>query len=108
MHDYLKLKLEANIKIEPPPTEKRNLSRLTIRQRWFLYSCWLRRTKEMLDLKLMQHGEKYTQLHMQCSVLKDLENVKLLKTMHVIAMTTTGAAKHRNMLEGLECPIGIK
>ena len=56
MKEYLKKKLEADIKIELPPTEK-DLSRLTIRQRWFLYSCWLRRTKEMLDLKLMQHGE---------------------------------------------------
>jgi len=37
-----------------------------------------------------------------------LENVELLKTMHVIEMTTTGAAKHRMMLEKLESPIGMK
>lgn len=108
MQSYLeKMLREADKEVELP-TGERNLYALSLKQRWFLYFCWMRYTKEMFDLKLIKQEQEYAQILKQYSELKALENVKLLKTMHVIALTTTGAAKHRIMLEGLESPIGMK
>ncbi|KAL5237885.1 hypothetical protein ACI65C_005295 [Semiaphis heraclei] len=107
IHDYFENMLNlVDTDIELPKSIQ-DLYELNMRQRWYLYFCWVRETKEMFEPKIMSCEEKYTQVHKQYSELKELENIELLNKMHVIALTTTGAAKHRIMLEGLESPIVV-
>jgi len=106
IHDYFEYMLnltDVNIKL---PRSTKDLYVLNMRQRWFLYFCWVKETKEMFNPKIMNYEQKYTQVYKQYAELRELEYVELLKKMHVVALTTTGAAKHRIMLEGLESPIG--
>ncbi|XP_060856237.1 NFX1-type zinc finger-containing protein 1-like [Metopolophium dirhodum] len=107
IHDYFENMLNlVDIDIElPKPIH--DLYGLNMGQRWSLYFRWARETKEMFDPKIMNYEEKYTQVYKQYSELRELENIELLNMMHVIALTTTGAAKHRIMLEGLESPIVV-
>lgn len=51
MQEYLKLNLKDDIEIEPPPTEDSNLSTLSIRDMWLLYSCWSKCTKKNIGSK---------------------------------------------------------
>ncbi|XP_060843722.1 NFX1-type zinc finger-containing protein 1-like [Rhopalosiphum padi] len=107
IHDYFENMLNlANVYVELPKSVK-DLNKLSMAQRWSLYFCWVRETKEMFDPKIMKYEEKYIQVYKQYSELRELENIELLNKMHVIALTTTGAAKHRIMLEGLESPIVV-
>lgn len=106
IHNYFKNMLSLNDTDVNLPRSIKDLNKLSMRQRWRLYFYWVNRTQEMFDPKIAHHEEEYTHLHKQYSELKELENIEIFKRMHVVALTTTGAAKHRIMLEGLESPIG--
>lgn len=107
IHDYFTYMLNlVDTEIDLPKSIY-NLNELDMKQRWTLYFCWVRTTQNMFSPKLMQYEQKYVNIHKQYSELRELENIEVLKKMHVIALTTTGAAKHRIMLEGLESPIGM-
>jgi hypothetical protein len=84
----------------------KNLNSLNMRQRWALYFKWVKMTKEMFVPKILEYENMYSDTYKHYAELKELENIEILKSRHVIAITTTGAAKHRVMLEGLESPIG--
>jgi len=107
IHDYFLYMLNmADADIELPRSIK-NLYSLNMRQRWSLYFHWVKRTKELFEPKIRNYEKKYTQIYKQFAELQELENVEIIKNMHVVALTTTGAAKHKIMLEGLESPIGM-
>ncbi|XP_001949970.2 NFX1-type zinc finger-containing protein 1 [Acyrthosiphon pisum] len=107
VHDYFEYMLNLiDTDIELPRTIK-DIYVLNMRQRWSLYFSWVKETKEMFNPKIIDYEQKYTQVYKQYAELRELENVELLNKMHVIALTTTGAAKHRIMLEGLESPIVV-
>ncbi|XP_060877240.1 NFX1-type zinc finger-containing protein 1-like [Metopolophium dirhodum] len=89
------------------PRTIRNLNVLNMRQRWSLYFSWVKKTRDMLDSKIIYYEQKYTQVYKHHAELRQLANVELLNKMHVVALTTTGAAKHRIMLEGIESPIVV-
>ncbi|KAL4098189.1 hypothetical protein QTP88_022837 [Uroleucon formosanum] len=107
IHDYFESMLSlANDNIELPRSTL-DLFVLNMRQRWYLYFHWVKKTKEMFDPKIINYEQKYAQVFKQYAELRELENIELINNMHVIALTTTGAAKHRIMLEGLESPIVV-
>jgi len=89
------------------PTSIKDLNQLSMKQRWSLYFRWEKKIEEMLDEKLLRYKQLYTQAYNQYAELRELQNIELLKDMHVVALTTTGAAKHRILLEGLQSPIGM-
>jgi len=88
------------------PRTINKLNALNMRQRWSLYFRWLKETKDLFDKKIINCEQKYTQAYKKYAELREMANIELLNKMHVVALTTTGAAKHRIMLEGLESPIG--
>jgi len=83
-----------------------NRFRLNMRDRWSLYFYWVNTTKNLFDLKILSLEKKYFNQHKHYSELKEMENIDILRRRHVVAMTTTGASKHRVLLEGLRSPIG--
>ncbi|XP_026819027.1 NFX1-type zinc finger-containing protein 1-like [Rhopalosiphum maidis] len=107
LHNYFENMLNLVDVYTELPKSIKDLNLLSMSERWSLYYFWVRETKEMINPKIMNYEEKYTQIFKQYSELRELENIELLNKMHVIALTTTGAAKHRIMLEGLESPIVV-
>lgn len=108
IHDYfLNMLSIKDIDINLPNYIK-NLNSLNMRQRWALYFQWVKATKEMFVPKILKYESMYSDTYKHYAELKELENIEILNPMHVIAITTTGAAKHRLMLEGLKSPIGMK
>lgn len=107
IHDYFIDMLNvANADVYLPKSIK-NIYMLNMEQRWALYFQWVKTTKEMFGPKIMELEQLYTTIYKQYTELRQLENIEIFSNMHVIALTTTGAAKHRIMLEGLESPIGM-
>lgn len=84
-----------------------NLYELTMKYRWLLYFRWVNITKTTLKSNILNFEKHYVTAHKQYSELNKMENIDILSTKHVVAMTTTGAAKERILLEELQSPIGI-
>lgn len=84
-----------------------DLNMLNMEQRWSLYFNWVNITEEMLRAKILYYEQIYYDLSKQHKELKELVYINILSKKHVVALTTTGAAKHRMMLEGLKSPIGM-
>jgi len=107
IHDYFTDMLRlADVDLDVPNSIA-DLNILNMNQRWILYFHWVRTTQNMFGPKIVNLEQIYMNISKQYSELKELENIEILNRMHVVALTTTGAAKHRIMLEGLESPIGI-
>ncbi|GLV42804.1 uncharacterized protein CBL_03544 [Carabus blaptoides fortunei] len=94
----------------PPRPLAANLTNrniLTSNERWGLYFFWLSlyRAQLLNDLNVME--EKYRKLHREYEEVKQIEDIRLMKEMYVVGMTTTGAAKFQTLLQALACPIVI-
>jgi len=83
-----------------------DLFKLEMKDRWLLYFHWVNATKNVFDLKILNLEKDYYSHHKQYSELKEMENIDILRRKYIVAMTTTGASKHRVLLEGLQSPIG--
>ncbi|XP_050539011.1 NFX1-type zinc finger-containing protein 1-like [Daktulosphaira vitifoliae] len=84
-----------------------DLNSLNIGDRWLMYFSWVKEIKFKFSNKIMLLEKYYKTLYKQYVELKEIENIEMLNKMHVVAMTTTGAAKHRVLLEGLQSPIVV-
>lgn len=109
IHDYFTIMLQLADDYKLPANHLciQNLNTVSMKNRWSLYFSWVKTTIDKFSPKIMEYEESYTSLYKQYSELRELENIEIFNQMHVIALTTTGAAKHRVMLEGLESPIGM-
>lgn len=109
IHNYISKMLNlADYKINSYfwNTIPEDLFKLRMRDRWLLYFHWVENTKNMFDPKILSLEKNYYHQHKQYLELKEMENIEILRTKHIVAMTTTGASKHRVLLEGLQSPIG--
>ncbi|XP_015379679.1 PREDICTED: NFX1-type zinc finger-containing protein 1-like [Diuraphis noxia] len=110
IHNYINQMLnlaDNNINSYFWNTIPEDLFKLRMRNRWLLYFHWVQTTKNMFDPKILSLEKKYYHQHKQYLELKEMENIEILKKKHIIAMTTTGASKHRVLLEGLQSPIVV-
>ncbi|XP_050443204.1 NFX1-type zinc finger-containing protein 1-like [Adelges cooleyi] len=96
--------VHCNIQV---PKLIKDLKKLNIADRWLLYFSWVENSKRMFGPKIIEYEKYYSSLHKRYTELKEMENIEILNKMHVVAMTTTGAAKHRILLEGLQSPIVV-
>uniref|UniRef100_UPI00358EECEB NFX1-type zinc finger-containing protein 1-like n=1 Tax=Myxine glutinosa TaxID=7769 RepID=UPI00358EECEB len=79
-----------------------NIWQMSYLNRWRLYSAWLTRFKDNLLQRrsmLEQRVEETAAVIKTCNEERDLF---ILRGAKVIGMTTTGAAKHRNLLQQLK------
>lgn len=107
IHNYLTEILASSIHyFDSRNINPKNLDDITMKDRWLLYFQWVNNVKNMFDQKILNYEKLYVARHKQYSELKEMENIEILSKKHIIAMTTTGASKHRVLLEGLQSPIG--
>ena len=78
-----------------------HLWKLALKQRWRLYNYWL--NKHILNLKgsLHSRAEEYNRTAQECLENSQEVNLAAISNVHVIGMTTTGAAKHSYILKNL-------
>ncbi|XP_059169629.1 NFX1-type zinc finger-containing protein 1-like [Physella acuta] len=96
----------------PPLTEDqareiRDVSRLDIRKRFALYNMWCQGYRRELLNELQQTTKNFENLKMNKDRESKRQTVCLLKEAKVIGMTTTGAAKHRDVLHAVGSKIVV-
>lgn len=83
-----------------------DLLRLTCVERWMLYLSWKVKYVEKLEHEI---GRLEEECHRQALTVKDIrtmETAALIREADIVGITTTGAAKHRALLEPLKARIG--
>uniref|UniRef100_A0A2C9M9Z9 Uncharacterized protein n=1 Tax=Biomphalaria glabrata TaxID=6526 RepID=A0A2C9M9Z9_BIOGL len=84
-----------------------DMAELTLKQRYSLYKLWLKRYREHLGETCVKITEQFK---LDVKKERDLDNERAassLKRSQVIGMTTTGAAKYKDILEKVGCNIVI-
>ncbi|CAL1544827.1 unnamed protein product [Lymnaea stagnalis] len=78
---------------------------LDLNKRYALYNCWIKKFKEQMTSQMEEYIERYTAAFARKQEINREETLFLLRKARVIGMTTTGAAKHRAVLQALGCRI---
>ncbi|XP_059147742.1 NFX1-type zinc finger-containing protein 1-like [Physella acuta] len=92
---------------EEEVSEITNVWNLTLGDRYKLYKYWVSEKKRKLTDNLISVTKEYKDILQRKKEVSQLKNIEILKKAKVIGMTTTGAAKHRAVLQDVGCPIII-
>ncbi|KAH9515708.1 NFX1-type zinc finger-containing protein 1, partial [Bulinus truncatus] len=74
---------------------------ITLNDRYKLYTYWLKKYIAVMNSKMRKYVEKYDTTHKVKLEQRQIQDAKILKRAKVIGMTTTGAAKHRKVLQNV-------
>ncbi|KFP69846.1 NFX1-type zinc finger-containing protein 1, partial [Acanthisitta chloris] len=81
--------------------------KLDLNSRWKLYRLWLKTYQDFIRQKILKHEQQYQAAAERLKELKLQEDLCILKEAQVVGMTTTGAAKYRQILQKVEPRIVI-
>ena len=87
--------------------DRENLQSLDLVQRWKLYSHWKSLMVEILDKEIGIWEVACASLANELKDIETIEVAEIIRDVDVVGITTTGAAKHRGLLEHLKSKIGI-
>ncbi|XP_059169746.1 NFX1-type zinc finger-containing protein 1-like [Physella acuta] len=89
--------------LEPMPRERAesvtNIWELSGYEKYALYNNWVQGYRKDLDVKLKKLVEKYNAEFKRKEEIEKERTLFVLKSAKIIGMTTTGAAKHRGVLQ---------
>ncbi|XP_028926721.1 NFX1-type zinc finger-containing protein 1 [Ornithorhynchus anatinus] len=105
-----KVKLELrklNTMTEAEAKEIQDLWQLDLNSRWRLYRLWLQMYQSDIRRKVLNHEQQYQASAERMAELRLQEDLYILKDAQVVGMTTTGAAKYRQILQKVEPRIVI-
>ncbi|NWW85140.1 ZNFX1 protein, partial [Rhynochetos jubatus] len=80
---------------------------LDLSSRWRLYRLWLQTYQGFIRQRILQHEQQYQAAAERLTELRLQEDLCILKEAQVVGMTTTGAAKYRQILQKVEPRIVI-
>uniref|UniRef100_A0A8C8S3M7 Zinc finger NFX1-type containing 1 n=1 Tax=Pelusios castaneus TaxID=367368 RepID=A0A8C8S3M7_9SAUR len=98
-------KLTAMTEVEARSIQ--DLWQLDLSSRWRLYRRWLQMYQGEIRRKILQHEQQYQGAAERLAELRLQEDLCILKEALVVGMTTTGAAKYRQILQKVEPRIVI-
>ncbi|KFQ67907.1 NFX1-type zinc finger-containing protein 1, partial [Phaethon lepturus] len=98
-------KLSAMTELEAKAIQ--DLWQLDLSSRWRLYRLWLQTYQEFIRRRILQHEKQYQAAAERLTELRLQEDLCILKEAQVVGMTTTGAAKYRQILQKVEPQIVI-
>ncbi|KFQ31593.1 NFX1-type zinc finger-containing protein 1, partial [Merops nubicus] len=98
-------KLNAMTELEAKAVQ--DLWQLDLSSRWRLYRLWLQTYQGFIRQKIRQHEQQYQAAAERLTELRLQEDLCILKEAQIVAMTTTGAAKYRQLLQKVEPRIVI-
>ncbi|XP_019395339.1 PREDICTED: NFX1-type zinc finger-containing protein 1, partial [Crocodylus porosus] len=84
-----------------------DLWQLDLGSRWQLYRLWLQMYQGDIRRQILQHERQYQVAAERLAELRLQEDLCILKEAQVVGMTTTGAAKYRQILQKVEPRIVI-
>lgn len=100
---------EAILRVNPMTPEDaanvKSVFSLTKQRRWELYILWMQQLKARVRAQIPELMQKF---HSVCEWQKKVrtkQHAEVLRRSLVVFATTTGAAKERELLKGLRCPI---
>uniref|UniRef100_A0A8C0EA36 Zinc finger NFX1-type containing 1 n=1 Tax=Bubo bubo TaxID=30461 RepID=A0A8C0EA36_BUBBB len=98
-------KLSAMTELEAKAVQ--DLWQLDLSSRWRLYRLWLQTYQGFIRRRILQHEQQYQAAAERLTELRLQEDLCILKEAQVVGMTTTGAAKYRQILQKVEPRIVI-
>ncbi|XP_074461788.1 NFX1-type zinc finger-containing protein 1 isoform X2 [Larus michahellis] len=98
-------KLSAMTELEAKAIQ--NVWQLDLSSRWRLYRLWLQTYQGFIRQRILQHERQYQAAAERLTELRLQEDLCILKEAQVVGMTTTGAAKYRQILQKVEPRIVI-
>uniref|UniRef100_A0A8B9I5F3 Zinc finger NFX1-type containing 1 n=1 Tax=Anser brachyrhynchus TaxID=132585 RepID=A0A8B9I5F3_9AVES len=98
-------KLSAMTELEAKSIQ--DLWQLDLSSRWRLYRLWLQTYQGFIRRRILQHEQQYQAAAERLAELRLQEDLCILKEAKVVGMTTTGAAKYRQILQKVEPRIVI-
>lgn len=84
----------------------RDFAALPVLNRWKLYSYWKSQMVKALEREITLLETKFRNMDSEVRDIEMIETAEIIRTASVVGITTTGAAKHRGLLEHLKCKIG--
>ncbi|KAK6982966.1 NFX1-type zinc finger-containing protein 1 [Biomphalaria glabrata] len=79
--------------------------KLTLHDRYKLYKFWVQSKKKKLSKTLISLTQEFKDILQRKKEANSLKDIAILQRARVIGMTTTGAAKHRKVLQSVGCRI---
>ncbi|XP_034642892.1 NFX1-type zinc finger-containing protein 1 [Trachemys scripta elegans] len=98
---------KLNAMTEAEARAVQDLWQLDLSSRWRLYRRWLQMYQGEIRRKILQHEQQYQVAAERLAELRLQEDLCILKEALVVGMTTTGAAKYRQILQKVEPRIVI-
>ncbi|XP_024415123.2 NFX1-type zinc finger-containing protein 1 [Desmodus rotundus] len=98
---------KLNTMTEAEANEIQDVWQLDLNSRWQLYRLWLQRYQADTRRKILSYEHQYRASAERLAELRLQEDLHILKDAQVIGMTTTGAAKYRQILQKVEPRIVI-
>nr|XP_006003202.1 PREDICTED: NFX1-type zinc finger-containing protein 1 [Latimeria chalumnae] len=80
---------------------------LSLNDRWRLYRLWLQMYQADIKMKILQYEQQFQAAVDRLAELRVQEDLHLLKGAKVVGMTTTGAAKFRQILQEVKPQIVV-
>ncbi|XP_074776511.1 NFX1-type zinc finger-containing protein 1 [Athene noctua] len=98
-------KLSAMTELEAKAVQ--DLWQLDLSSRWRLYRLWLQTYQGFIRRRILQHEQQYQAAAERLTELRLQEDLCIIKEAQVVGMTTTGAAKYRQILQKVKPRIVI-
>ncbi|KAM6248804.1 NFX1-type zinc finger-containing protein 1 isoform 1-T1 [Porphyrio hochstetteri] len=103
MKQKMKVELrKLNAMTESEAEAIQDVWQLDLNSRWRLYRLWLQTYQGFIRQRILQHERQYQAAAGRLMELKQQDDLCILKEAQVVGMTTTGAAKYRQILQKLE------
>ncbi|XP_004698372.1 NFX1-type zinc finger-containing protein 1 [Echinops telfairi] len=99
--------LKLNTMTEAEASEIQDIWQLDLNSRWQLYRLWLQMYQADTRRKILNFERQYRTSAERMAELRLREDLHILKDAQVVGMTTTGAAKYRQILQKVEPRIVI-
>ncbi|NXM69663.1 ZNFX1 protein, partial [Serilophus lunatus] len=108
----IKQKMKIELRKQNAMTESEakgihNVWQLDMSSRWRLYRLWLQTYQGFIRRRILRSEQKYQAAAERLKELKLQEDLCILKNAKIVGMTTTGAAKYRQILQSIEPRIVI-
>ncbi|XP_032872675.1 NFX1-type zinc finger-containing protein 1-like [Amblyraja radiata] len=97
----------TDIMSEDEATKIVNIWHLDMVDRWRLYRLWLSKYQVKIKHEILEYEQKYQEIVNRLAELRTQEEIMILRQSKVVGMTTTGAAKYRNLLQDIQPKIVI-
>lgn len=98
---------KLNAMTEAEANEIQDIWRLDLNSRWQLYRLWLQMYQADTRRRILGYERQYRTSAERMAELRLQEDLHILKDAKVVGMTTTGAAKYRQILQKVEPRIVI-